>query len=95
MAGARNVESWEFPWVAVREAIVNALVHADYAQSGSPLRLAIFSDPIEIDNPDGLPTGLTITDIRQGVSKLRNRVLGRVFHALGLINPPRKRPRDE
>jgi len=36
-------------------------------------------------NPGGLPPGLTIEDIRQGVSKLRNRVLGRVFHELHLI----------
>jgi ATP-dependent DNA helicase RecG len=82
---ARHTQAWEFPLVAVREAIVNALVHADYAQRGSPLRLAILSDRIEIDNPGGLPPGLTLDDIRRGVSKLRNRVIGRVFHELGLI----------
>lgn len=83
--GAQHTEDWEFPLVAVREAIVNALVHADYAQRGSPLKLAILSDRIEIDNPGGLPPGLTLDDIRRGVSKLRNRVIGRVFHELGLI----------
>lgn len=82
---ARHTEAWEFPPVAVREAVVNALVHADYAQQGSSLKLAIFSDRIEIDNPGGLPPGLTLDDIRCGVSKLRNRVIGRVFHELGLI----------
>lgn len=81
----RHREVWEFPVVALREAITNALVHADYAQRGSPLRLAIFRDRIEIENPGNLPPGLTIEDIRRGVSKLRNRVLGRVFHELGLI----------
>lgn len=83
--GERHREVWEFPLVALREAIVNAVVHADYAQRGSPLRLAIFSDRIEIENPGNLPPGLTIEDIRRGVSKLRNRVIGRVFHELGLI----------
>jgi predicted HTH transcriptional regulator len=78
-------EVWEFPVVALREAIINAIVHADYAQRGSPLRLAVFSDRIEIENPGNLPPGLTIEDIRRGVSKLRNRVIGRVFHELGLI----------
>lgn len=82
---SQNTESWEFPLLALREAITNALVHADYAQTGVPIRLAIFDDRIEIDNPGGLPTGLTVSDIRRGVSKLRNRVIGRVFHELGLI----------
>ncbi|MBN2576956.1 MAG: hypothetical protein JXP73_20505 [Deltaproteobacteria bacterium] len=85
VGGARNAETWEYPLVAVREAVVNAMVHADYGQRGWPLRLAVFRDRIQIDNPGGLPAGLAISDIRQGVSKLRNRVLGRVFHALGLI----------
>lgn len=81
----RNTEVWDFPLVALREAIINAVVHADYGQRGTPLRVAIFEDRIEVDNPGGLPPGLTIEDIRQGVSKLRNRVVGRVFHELGLI----------
>jgi len=64
---------------------MNAIVHADYAQQGAPIRLAVFDDRIEIENPGLLPFGLTIEDIRQGVSKLRNRVIGRVFHELHLI----------
>ena len=55
------------------------------AQHGAPIRLAIFDDRIEIENPGLLPFGLTIDEIRQGVSRLRNRVIGRVFHELRLI----------
>jgi len=83
--GLHHREVWEFPVVALREAIVNAFVHADYAQRGASLRLVIFRDRIEVENPGNLPPGLTIEDIRRGVSKLRNRVIGRVFHELGLI----------
>jgi predicted HTH transcriptional regulator len=83
--GVRHQDVWEFPVVALREAITNAIVHADYAQRGVSLRLAIFADRIEVDNPGNLPPGLTIEDIRRGVSKLRNRVIGRVFHELKLI----------
>jgi len=54
---------------------MNAIVHADYAQQGAPIRIAIFDDRIEIENPGLLPFGLTIEDIMQGVSKLRNRVI--------------------
>ncbi len=81
----RHREVWEFPVVALREAIINAFVHADYAQRGSSLRLAVFRDRIEVENPGNLPPGLTIEDILRGVSKLRNRVIGRVFHELKLI----------
>jgi len=83
--GARREDRWSVPLAAIREAIINAVVHADYAQSGSPIRIAIFDDRIEIENPGLLPFGLTIEDILQGVSKLRNRVMGRVFGELHLI----------
>jgi ATP-dependent DNA helicase RecG len=83
--GVRREDRWSVPLVAIREALMNAIVHADYAQQGAPIRLALFDDRIEIENPGLLPFGLTIEDIVQGVSKLRNRVIGRVFHELHLI----------
>ena len=83
--GVRRQERWSVPLVAIREAVMNAIVHADYAQQGAPIRLALFDDRVEIENPGLLLFGLTIEDIRQGVSKLRNRVIGRVFHELRLI----------
>ncbi|MGH9386052.1 MAG: ATP-binding protein [Vicinamibacterales bacterium] len=78
-------ERWSVPPVAVREAVVNAVVHADYAQRGAPIRLAIFDDRLEVENPGLLPFGLTLEDLPRGISRLRNRVIGRTFHALGLI----------
>ncbi len=85
IAGARHEEQWAIPKDAVREAIINAVVHADYAQRGAPIRLSLFSDRLEVENPGLLPFGLTVQDILQGMSKLRNRVIGRVFKELGLI----------
>jgi len=61
------------------------VTHADYAQGGAPIRVSIFADRLEVENPGLLPLGLTIEDLHRGISKLRNRVIGRVFHALGLI----------
>lgn len=81
----RRRDVWTYPPVAVREAVVNAVVHADYSQRGAPLRVALFDDRLEVESPGLLPFGLTLEDVRAGVSKLRNRVLGRVFHELGLI----------
>lgn len=81
----RRRERWSIPPIAVREAVVNAVVHADYAQRGAPLRIAIFDDRLEVENPGLLPFGLTLEDLPRGISRLRNRVIGRTFHALGLI----------
>jgi ATP-dependent DNA helicase RecG len=81
----RRTEHWAYPLPAVREAIINSIVHADYAQRGAPIRISLFADRLEIENPGLLPAGLTVEDIRRGISKLRNRVMGRVFHELNLI----------
>ena len=81
----RRTERWSLAPAAVREAIINALAHADYAQRGAPIRISIFDDRLEVENPGLLPFGLTVDDLRRGVSKLRNRVIGRVFHELGLV----------
>jgi ATP-dependent DNA helicase RecG len=83
--GVRREEQWNIPLPAVREAITNAVVHADYSQRGAPIRVLIFDDRVEMENPGLLPFGLTMEDIQNGVSKLRNRVIGRVFKELGLI----------
>jgi ATP-dependent DNA helicase RecG len=81
----RRRERWNLPPVAIREAMVNAVAHADYSQHGAPIRVSIFEDRLEIENPGLLPFGLTVEDLEHGVSKLRNRVIGRVFNALGLM----------
>jgi ATP-dependent DNA helicase RecG len=81
----KRADVWTLPVVAVREAIMNAIVHADYSQHGSPIRVALFDDRLEVDNPGLLPFGLSIEDIQTGVSKIRNRVVGRVFQELKLI----------
>lgn len=83
----RRTDRWSLPPEAVREALINAMVHPDYSQRGATIRLSIFDDRLEIENPGLLPFGPTVEDLPHGVSKLRNRVLGRVFRALGLIKP--------
>ena len=50
--------------VAVREASINAFVHANDAEPGAPIRVAVFNDRIEVENSGILPFGLTIEDIR-------------------------------
>ena len=81
----RSALRWSIPVLAVREALVNAVAHADYSQRGAPIRVSVFDDRLEVENPGLLPFGLTLEDLPRGVSKLRNRVVGRVFHELGLV----------
>jgi ATP-dependent DNA helicase RecG len=66
IGSVKRTDRWTFPVVAVREAIMNAIVHADYAQRGAPIRVALFDDRLEIENPGLLPFGLTIEDIQKG-----------------------------
>jgi ATP-dependent DNA helicase RecG len=73
------------PPAALREALVNAVVHADYAQRGAPIRIAVFDDRVEVESPGILLPGLTIEELRDGLSRVRNRVFARVFNELGLI----------
>jgi predicted HTH transcriptional regulator len=75
----------EYPSPALREAIINAVVHADYSITGTGIRIAVFDDRVEVTNPGGLPFGLTLEAAMSGVSRLRNRVIGRIFRDLNLI----------
>lgn len=81
----RRLDLPAVPPPALREALVNAVAHADYAQRGAPIRVAVFDDRVEIENPGILLPGLTMDDMRDGVSRVRNRVIARVFKELGLV----------
>jgi predicted HTH transcriptional regulator len=75
----------QYPPTVVREAVINALLHTDYSIKGSSIQIAIFDDRIEIINPGCLPFGLSFEAALSGISQLRNRVIGRVFRELNLI----------
>ena len=81
----RRRDIWSIPLSPLREAVINALVHADYSQRGGPIRVAFFDNRIEIENPGILPPGITVEDMKQGISKIRNPVIARVFRELKLI----------
>jgi predicted HTH transcriptional regulator len=81
----RRRDVWSIPLTIMREVVINAIVHADYSHMGAPLRVAIYDNRVEIENPGILMPGLTIEDVKQGVSKIRNCVIARVFKELNLI----------
>ncbi len=78
-------ETAEYPVQAVREAIINAVVHADYGIGGADIKVVIFDNRLEVTSPGFLPFGLTLEAALSGVSRLRNRVIARVFRELKLI----------
>ncbi|MCT4617859.1 MAG: helix-turn-helix domain-containing protein [Marinisporobacter sp.] len=83
--GIQRTDTYEIPMIAVREAIINAVIHRDYSISGSDIKFAIFDDRIEIISPGYLPKTLDIEDIKMGRSEIRNKVLARVFKELRFI----------
>ncbi len=75
----------EYSAVALREVLVNALAHADYSRHGMTIKVAIFSNRIEVENPGGWPLGLNEEDFRNGVSRARNPVIAGVLHKLAIM----------
>jgi ATP-dependent DNA helicase RecG len=69
----------------LREVIINALVHSDYSQRGAPIRVVFLDDRIEVESMGILLPGLTIEEMKQGTSRIRNPVIARVFKELHLI----------
>ena len=81
----RRKDVWNIPLGILREVVINALVHADYSQRGAPTCIAFYDDRIEVENPGILLPGMTIDDMKQGISRIRNHVIARVFRELNLI----------
>jgi ATP-dependent DNA helicase RecG len=75
----------EYPDEALREALVNALCHRDYAMPGT-VQVRIYDSRLEVWNPGRLSPELTIDDLyRPHGSYPRNRLLAQAFHRAGLI----------
>ena len=74
----------DYPEIAVREALLNLLVHRDYAFSSSAL-ISIYADRIEFVSIGGLMPGIDLEDVMVGISVCRNQDLANVFYRLHLI----------
>ena len=76
----------EYPVTAVREAILNTLVHRDYSihTEGMPIQIKMFSDRIEISNPGGLYGRLRLDQLGKKQPDTRNPVLENAMEILGL-----------
>ncbi len=83
--GLYRKDVYEIPEVAIREALVNALIHRDYVNRGRDIKVGVYDDVVNIVSPGSLPNNITMEDIFSGRSESRNRVLANIFKELGLI----------
>lgn len=82
--GFERQDVWDYPEEALREAVLNALIHRDYGV-GAEIQISIFDDRIEIVNVGGLMNGLTLTEIMRGLSVVRNKRLANIFYRLRYV----------
>lgn len=79
IVGFKRVDIPEYPYEAIREAIINAIAHRDYLRRGAPIMISIFDDRIEISSPGGLLPGLNIKNL-EGHHETRNKKICEIFH---------------
>ena len=82
--GLFRIDQKDYPEVALREALLNAIVHRDYSYSAGTL-LSVYSDRIELVSIGGLAHGIALEDVLLGLSVCRNQKLANIFYRLSLI----------
>ncbi len=82
--GLYRIDTRDYPEEALREALLNSLVHRDYSFSASTL-ISVYDDRIEFVSVGGLPIGIALEDIMLGLSICRNPKLAAIFYRLELI----------
>ncbi|MFH1287589.1 MAG: ATP-binding protein [bacterium] len=75
----KRVDIPEYPFEAIREAVINAIAHRDYTRMGAPIMVSIFDDHVEVRNPGGLLPGLNIKKL-EGNHATRNEKICNIFH---------------
>ena len=83
-SGLKRIDKRDYPEVAIREALLNLIVHREYSYSASSL-IRIYTDRIEFTSIGGLLKGITLEDIQLGISVCRNPKLANIFYRLELI----------
>jgi len=79
--GANRYDILEIPLEAIREAIINALIHRDYTMSGTNVQIEVHADRLVIYNPGGLPEGLPFSMLGKK-SVRRNELVADLFHRM-------------
>ena len=84
IVGIYRQDVYEIPPDAIRELIINAMVHRSYLDHGT-IQVAVYDNRLEITSPGKLPMGQTIERMKEGYSKIRNEALAHAFAYMNLI----------
>lgn len=82
--GLERIDRKDYPEYALREALLNAVIHRNYNYTGSIL-ISLYDDHFEITSLGGLVKGLNINDLYLGVSESRNPNLANIFYRLKYV----------
>ncbi len=82
--GVQREEQLEIPEVALREALLNALIHRNYHIPG-PVKIAIYDNRVEIFSPGTFPGSINAGNLLQGMTYLRNPAICKVFREAGYV----------
>ena len=84
IVGIYRRDIYEIPPDAIRELIINAMVHRSYLDHGM-IQVAVYDNRLEITSPGKLPMGQTLERMKEGYSKIRNEALAHAFAYMNLI----------
>ena len=84
IVGIYRQDVYEIPRDAIRELIINAMVHRSYLDYGT-IQVAVYDNRLEITSPGKLPMGQTLERMKEGYSKIRNEALAHEFAYMNLI----------
>ena len=84
IVGIYRQDVYEIPSDAIRELIINAVVHRSYLDHGT-IQVAVYDNRLEITSPGKLPMGQTMERMKEGYSKIRNEALAHAFAYMNLI----------
>lgn len=82
--GLERKDVWDYPLSAIRETILNAVIHRDYNFSGSIL-VSLYDNHLEVTSLGGLLKGLKLEDLYYGISQTRNKNLANIFYRLNYV----------
>jgi len=81
----RREKTWYYPWEAIRETVINALVHRDWTRTVD-IEVTNYSDRIEIISPGKLPNSMTISKMKAGQRSPRNPLIMEILRDYGYVD---------
>jgi predicted HTH transcriptional regulator len=84
--GVYTESRWEYPVVAIREVLRNAVVHRDYSLTGKDIKVAVYDDMVEITSPGKLMPSIDFNEMEARQSDIRNKIVAPVFKKIGVID---------